>query len=293
MMEKQKRHRKDRRDGRYLYDMDAFHVIMAHLLPRRTACESFLHIKVDLSAVVEYLKQKNKSDAQNKYTIFHVIAAAMVKLIVLRPHLNRFIAGRRFYQRDDVSLAFVVKRHFSDDGGEGVLSLNFNKDDNIDMLAGRIAQGSKAERSGDSSSTMDIVETLGHLPRFMLAFIVGVLRILDFFGRVPYSITNGDPNYATLFITNLGSIKLDAAYHHLNDWGTNSLFVSIGEKHQARFPTGDGASEFRPAINLGLTLDERIVDGFYCSRSIRLLKYLLEHPQLLDAPFGEEVTYES
>lgn len=292
-MEKQKRRAKDRRDGRFIRDLDSYHVIMAHLLPRRTACESFLHVKIDLSQVAEYLKQKNKSGTQNRYTIFHVVAAAMVKLVVLRPQLNRFIAGRRFYQRDDVSLAFVVKRHFSDDGGEGILYLSFNKDDNIDVLAERIAQGSKAERSGSSSSTMDIVETLGRLPRFMLAAIMGVLRILDFFGRVPASITNGDPNYATLFITNLGSIKLDAAYHHLNDWGTNSLFISIGEKHQARFPIGDGASEYRPAINLGLTLDERIVDGFYCSRSIRLLKYLLEHPQLLDAPFGEETPYDS
>ncbi len=34
----------------------------------------------------------------------------------------------------------------------------------------------------------------------------------------------------------------------------------------------------RETLELGLTIDERLADGYYYSKSVRLLKYLLEHP---------------
>mgnify|MGYP000644649225 CR=1 FL=1 len=33
-------------------------------------------------------------------------------------------------------------------------------------------------------------------------------------------------------------------------------------------------------VDLGLTVDERIADGYYYAKSVRLFKYLLEHPTL-------------
>lgn len=48
----------------------------------------------------------------------------------------------------------------------------------------------------------------------------------------------------------------------------------------------------REVLDLGLTLDERIADGYYYSKTIKLLKHLLQNPQLLEAPAKEEVQYE-
>jgi hypothetical protein len=273
--------------------MDGMHVIMAHLLPRRSACEASLNEKIDLTNILAYLEQKNSDDASCRYTIFHVVAAATGKMLVLRPCLNRFIAGRRYYQRAVVTLAFVVKRQFSDGGGEGLLVLPYTEEANIDSLATRVVAETQKNRDGDLGESLDAVNVLARLPRFALAIVIGILKILDFYGRVPAFLTSGDPNYATLFLSNLGSIKLNAAYHHLNDWGTNSLFMTIGEKHQATFYNEQGTAELRPALNLGFTLDERLADGYYYSRSIKLLKYLLQNPQLLELPAKEEVPYDN
>jgi len=286
-----KRGFKDRRDGRFVRDMDGMHVIMAHLLPHRTACEASLAEKIDLSNILAYLEQKN-SASSIKYTIFHVVAAAAGKMLVLRPKLNRFIAGRRYYQRDEVTLAFVVKRQFSDGGDEGLLVLPYSADATIDDLAARVVKETQKNRGGELGESMDAVNVLAKLPRFLLAIIVGLLKILDYYGRVPAFLTSGDPDYATLFLSNLGSIKLNAAYHHLNDWGTNSLFMTIGEKHRAVFYTEQGAAELRPALDIGFTLDERLADGYYYSRCVKLLKYLLQNPQLLELPAKEEVPYD-
>ena len=44
-------------------------------------------------------------------------------------------------------------------------------------------------------------------------------------------------------------------------------------------------------MDLGLTIDERIADGYYYSKTVRLLKKLLENPQLLEKPLDEKVEY--
>ena len=115
---------------------------------------------------------------------------------------------------------------------------------------------------------------------------------LDFYGKVPASLVKADPNYATCFITNLGSIKLKSGYHHLSNWGTNSVFVIIGEKKLSPFYDKDGNVTMKETIDLGLTIDERIADGFYYSKTIKLLKHLLQHPELLELPANQEVEYE-
>ena len=53
----------------------------------------------------------------------------------------------------------------------------------------------------------------------------------------------------------------------------------------------DGTIAIRDVMNLGFTADERIADGFYFARSLKLLEYLLTNPQLLDIPMREEITY--
>ena len=93
-------------------------------------------------------------------------------------------------------------------------------------------------------------------------------------------------------LSNLGSIKLKCGYHHLTNWGTCSVFCIIGEKKMSPFYDADGNVTMRETLDLGLTIDERLADGYYYSKSIRLLKYLLEHPEELEKPLKEEVSYE-
>ena len=47
----------------------------------------------------------------------------------------------------------------------------------------------------------------------------------------------------------------------------------------------------RETVDLGFTLDERIADGYYYARSVKLIKTLLENPELLEQPANEEVDF--
>lgn len=284
----------DRKDALLVRDADPMHAFTPYLLPNRTDNEAFISEEIDITNINKFLEKKNQDSPEYKYTIFHVIAAAIAKTITLRPYMNRFVAGHRLYERKDIILSFVAKKVFSDEGGEVLIFLNCKDGWNIDTINSEICKKVskfRGEKSEDDYTT-NVLGILTKFPRFFLKMIVGILKFLDYNGKVPDSIGKEDPYYASVFISNLGSIKLNAGYHHLTNWGTNSIFVVIGQKHNAPVFDDEGNITVREVINLGLTLDERIADGYYYSKSIKLLKHLLENPELLEKEFKEDVSYE-
>ena len=111
----------------------------------------------------------------------------------------------------------------------------------------------------------------------------------DYHRWYPESLMKVDFNFCSVLLSNLGSIGCDACYHHLNNFGTNSIVVTIGKTHQKTVVQPDGSVETRDMCNFAFTIDERIADGFYFARSIRLFDRIIQHPELLDAPIKEDL----
>lgn len=283
MTQKYKKRAGDRKDARWLRDLDALHAFVPYLYPNRADNEAYICERIDLTNINQYIEKKNAENPEMQYKLFQIIIAALVKTITLRPKMNRFVKGGRIYQRNVLSAAFVVKKEFADDGGEALAFVEFDEDTDIDSVRQKIYDIIyKCRGTGMDNSTQGM-DTLTKLPRFVLRFVMWILHKLDYYGRVPDFLIKEDPNYATVFVTNLGSIGLKSGYHHLSNWGTNSIFVVLGEK---KVVNG------REVIDIGLTLDERIADGYYYSKTVKLLKHLLHNPELLETPAKEEVDYE-
>lgn len=288
-MEARKRRFGDRKDGYWLRDLDALHAFTPYLMPNRTENEAFIQEQIDLTNILAYLEKKNAQQPEYKYTIFHVITAALAKTLTLRPKMNRFVKGNRMYERNELTFAFVVKKQFADEAHEALAFLSFDENCTVDSVHDKIMNeiySCRSEKLDNSTASMDV---LTKLPRFVLRFIIGILNLLDYYGKVPNSLIKADPNYASVFMSNLGSIGLKAGYHHLNNWGTNSIFVTIGEKAMRPVYDAQGNEEIRPVLELGLTLDERIADGYYYAKTVKLVKHLLQNPELLERPAHEEV----
>ncbi len=290
-MAKTKRRFGDRKDGVLLRDLDSMHFIVPLLYPNRCDNEAFISERIDLTNLNAYLAKKNGDDPQYPLKMFYVIVAAAAKACQLRPKMNRFIANKNVYQRNELTAAFVVKKEFSDNGAEALAKLRFEAQDTMDSIWGKVVDQITAGRSEQVDSSTESMDMFNRMPRFLSKFIVWVITRLDIHGWVPASLIETDPYYCTIVLTNLGSIKLHAGYHHLTNWGTNSVFVVVGEKKKRPFFDEEGHCEMRESIDLGLTVDERIADGYYFSKTIRLMKTLLENPELLDAPLDTEVDY--
>ena len=289
MSEKRKRKWGDRRDGFWVKDVPGLNTVMMHLFPNRTDSEVYLHDKLDVTEVMKFLEKKNAGHPDYKTTIFHAFIIAVARMVKERNKMNRFIQGRRIYERYDVSLSFVAKRRFLDGSDESVMFFVPKEDDNLDTLsyrmAGEIKQMRKSEHStGGIDSTID---AFAKIPRLLLMLAIRIIRWLDFWGVNPKFLTDGDCNYSTVLLSNLGSIGGPAVYHHLNNYGTNSIMVTVGTVHKEEVVMPDGHKEVRDMLDFGVTLDERIADGFYYVRSLKLLKHIFANPELLDKPMGE------
>ena len=291
-MKQQKRRFGDRKDGTLLRDLDGMHFITPLIYPNRCDNEAYISERIDLEPVKAFLAQKNAQPSDFPYTMFHVILAALIKTVTLRPKLNRFIANKNFYQRWEVSAAFVVKKLFSDDAGEALAVVHAKDESTITSLHEDIFRQVSSCRSDKVDASTDSMNFFNRMPRFLGKFLVWILTRLDVHGWVPASLIETDPYYCTMVLSNLGSIRLRSGYHHLTNWGTCSLFCIIGEKKMTPVFQPDGTYEMRETLDLGLTIEERLADGYYYSKSIRLLKHLLEHPELLELPAAQPVEFE-
>lgn len=279
----------DRRDGVLLRDIDSMHFIMPLLYPNRCDNEAFISECIDLTAASAYLERKNAENPEYKYSLFQLIVTAMLKTVTLRPKMNRFIANRNMYQRNEVSAAFVVKKIFSDSGEEGLAFIHSSGEDNIESIHNEIyrqVSECRKDKKDSSSQSMDLFKKI---PRPISRAAVRFICLLDRHGWVPQTLIATDPYYSSVVLTNLGSIHLHSGYHHLTNWGTNSVFCAVGERKLRPFRDENGNVELRDSIDLGLTIDERIADGYYYSKTVRLLRQLLENPELLEAPLHEKV----
>ena len=193
------------------------------------------------------------------------------------------------YEREEISLSFVAKRRFSDVAEEALMVLVPKDDDNIDSISRKIVGDIKETRKSEHATggVDELLDKFAAMPRLMIMVLIRIIRWLDFWGINPEFITEGDPNYTTVLASNLGSIKCPSVYHHLNNYGTNSIMITIGTLHKEEMVMPDGHKEIRDVIDFGATLDERIADGFYFAKSLRLLKHVFENPELLDKPLGE------
>ncbi|MBQ7171396.1 MAG: 2-oxo acid dehydrogenase subunit E2 [Clostridia bacterium] len=290
-MKKIKKRWGDRKDGRLLRDTDSMHLIIPMLFPDRCNNEAFISETIDLTNLNAWLAAHNPTEDGFPYKLFHVIVSAVLKTVIHRPLMNRFIANKNLYERNWVSASFTVKKEFADDGGEALAILYADGEDTIGTVREKIRDQVRSCRGDTVDASTGVMDALQKLPRFLVKAIVAFMRMLDRHGKVPQSMIDSDPYYASVLLSNLGSIKLKAGYHHLANWGTTSCFCVIGEKKMRPVFDENGNAEMRDTVTLGLTVDERIADGYYFSKSVRLLKKLLENPELLELPFSTEVDY--
>ena len=246
-MGNKKRRWGDRRDGRWVRDVTGLQCVMTNLMPNRTDCEVCLSDKFDVTELLKYIDRKNAEHPEYKTTLFHCIVMSAAKMVRERPMLNRFIQGRRTYERDEISLAFVVKRRFTDHAEESLMFLTPSDEQNIDDISRKIV-GDVIETRKSEHSTGGVdaaIDAFAKIPRLLLMFVIRCIRWLDFWGLVPRALTDGDPNFSTVFLSNLGSIKCPAVYHHLNNYGTNSIMITIGTIHEEEVIMPDHSKQIR------------------------------------------------
>lgn len=280
-----------RKDGTIVTNLDSVHKIMPYLMANRCDAEVYSYERIDITKLLKYLDKLNKNNEQ-KITLFHAVVTAIAKTIYNRPLLNRFIAGKKFYDRNYISISFVAKNKLEDNAEERLIILKTNYNMNLFDISNKIlttVQKTRKEKSNEMNDTLSFVTMW---PRPIVNIIMWIFRKLDYYGLVPKSISDTDPNYSTVLLSNLGSIKANCCYHHLNNYGTNSIVSTIGVIQEEHFTSKAGKTSTKKYIDISFTLDERIADGVYFAKSIKVLKHILENPELLEDSLSTKIEIE-
>ena len=263
-----------RPDAMLVRDLAPVRRFMPFVSPRRN--ESLVYFSHDLRvdrALAFVGERSRQRPADAPMTLFHVILVAIARVLDERPRLNRFIAGGRLWQREGIWITLSAKKHMSDAGALTTVKRRVDPqaslDETVDVLLGGIREG-KSDRKSQADREVDV---LLRLPPPLVRLAVGAAHLADALGILPRVMIESDPLYASVFVANLGSVGLEAGYHHLWEHGNCPLFCVVG-----RVKTGaDGAQ----LVTLKWSYDERVEDGLYCAAGLERLRELVENPEKL------------
>ena len=195
----------------------------------------------------------------------------------------------KYYQKNERTIGFIVKKQFNDEGAEGMANVSADEKTTIFDVHQAIKEQVFPLKSGKSNSTQTSMEIFKKMPNWLLRMVFHFIRRWSEKGHLPNSVTSGDSNHCSAFITNLGSIGLKCGYHHLMNYGTNSLFIVVGQTRMKPFYDDKGNVTMKEVVDIGFTIDERIADGYYYAKTVKIFKKLLENPELLEFSFETDV----
>jgi len=273
----------DRSDGVRLRKLPSFRKMFPYLMRTRTESAVYYSRRLRIANTLAWLDRANATPGK-KITLFHVLLAAGVRTLALRPEVNRFVVGRRIFQRRTIDLSFVVKREISEEATETTVKITFDPRSTIADVVDRVGAVVNATKQSSTSRDEAATAFVTRLPRSLIRFAVWALRTLDYFGVLPAAFIKGDTLYTSAFLANLGSIGADAVFHHLYEWGNAPFFVTVGLRKKEPIVDEKGELKVEDVLDLKFTLDERISDGVYFQGTTSLLADLIENPEKLEEP---------
>ncbi len=269
-----------RNDGKQLRKTDAIFKLMPNLMRERNDSQVLFSQDIITDGMDDYIKEKKEQDINISY--LDIIYAAIVRIIAERPHLNRFCVNGRTYARNKILVSIVVKKSMADDAKETPLKLEFNGNETLmevkEKLQSEIAKNKQVEMQNDTDKT---VKALTSVPTFLIKSAMNIIRFLDIHGMLPKFLINVSPFHTSAFLTNVGSLGIDAIYHHLYNFGTTSMFFAMGRKKKTYVYVDDELVE-KKCISIAFVGDERICDGYYYASSFKLFSKYLAKPYLLE-----------
>ena len=268
-----------RADGYRVRTNDAMYELVPYIMPYRYDASNSVTVDIDLDLMQDYIRKCRKKGINMSH--MSIIIAGALRIASQNPFLNRFVMNRKIYARNHFCVSFVTLQPGKT--SDTVNKLYFSLDDDIFTVNRKVQEAIERTQQPTSQNALDkLMASLVRIP-FLVGAVVGVLKFIDKYFTLPFSIINISPFHTSLFITNLASIRTNAIYHHLYEFGTTGIFISMGQPERRIEKNGETVEE-KKIMPLGIVTDERIANGHYYGRCFRELNRYYKNPELLEVP---------
>ena len=277
------------RNAKRVKKINGMEQILIDLKPRR--CDSFVYSykDIDVTNLVKYIDKLKKKNED--ITFFHAFVFAMGKVIYNRNRLNRFVQNRHVFEHNDVVISFVAKVAFDEKSEEIMIMVPIKEDDTLETISKYIIDkiDNIRNRKVKKEGANDAIDFLGKLPNIIRVPLIGLLKWCDNKGILPKSLVQDNLYYSSMIVSNLGSLKSNAIHHNITNFGTCSSLITMGMIENREIIDNDGKKELKKICPWGMAFDERVADGFYLIKSIEMLQYLFDNPELLEEKANKKI----
>ena len=277
-----------RPDGRRLKSVDPLQLIMGSLMKERCDSMNMYEDTINCEPWDKFIKEKEAQGIKLNY--MHIFIAGIVRIIALKPRLNRFVMNGKIYTRDKIWVSFVVHPELHIDSPGTTIKLCFEGTEGILEIAEKIDEAIQKEttqRTGENG-TDKLAGFFTAMPSFIMNGLVGFLMWMDRHNIMPKFIIDLSPFHTSFFITNLKSLGINHIYHHTTNFGTNGLFFAMGKEKQ--IPVAEkGEVVIQKHMGFGLVSDERFCDGLYFALALREFRKLMRNPAILEKPLEKKI----
>ena len=274
----------DRKDGRLLRSLNPYSKFIPFIMPQRVDRLIDYEESFEISALDRRLR-KLRVEGYKGIGILHFLIACHIRTASMLPGVNRFIAGRRVYAHNDISVVMTVKHSLSVDATETSIKVHFQPTDTIfDVYRKMNEKIEEIKTAEQDNNTEEIAGIFARFPRFLLRFAIAILRVLDYYGLLPDSLVEASPFHGSMIITELGSLRIGPVYHHIYNFGTLPVFIAFGAKYHKYEITKKRELADNKYIDTKIVVDEGIVDGHYFSQLLQAYRYMFQHPEIVETP---------
>ena len=270
-----------RADGRLEKKIDPIVRMTSYIMPQRYDAQVFCKRTADYDIIDDYVKEKRRQGI--RITHMDVIIAAYIRTVKQKPELNRFVVNSKIYKRNEIAVCLTILKDKTDGKiNETVIKVKFKGDENIFEIKEKMNSEIEKNRKPSESNATD------RLCNFLLAIpllpgaAIGFIKWMDKMGLLPKWIIDASPFHTSMFITNLASIRMGYVYHHIYDFGTTSVFISMGQKETQVKLDKENNPVIRNVMPLGIVTDERICSGAEYSAAFAVFEKYLKNPVILE-----------
>lgn len=269
-----------RADGKRLRNTDPMYTVAAYVMNKRVDSMNMVTLDIPYDPIQNYLNEKRKQGVALSH--LGVLIAAYLRTAAEFPLLNRFIMNCKPYARNEFSVAMVVLKSGEMDNGT-MSKMYFNMTDTIFDVNKKINEYVSDNREvPEKNGTEKMIKILLSAPG-VLRVGVALFKFMDKHGLLPKKVIDMSPFHNSLCISNLASIRTNHIYHHCYEFGTTSVFITMGNLREVPKRHG-GEIVFERSIPLGVVMDERICSGSYFALAFRRIRQYLRNPELLEVP---------
>lgn len=277
-----------RPDGRVVRNIEPLQMIMPYIMKTRNDSMNMYEDTFDCAGMDAYIKSKENEGIKLSY--MHILIAATVRVIALRPQLNRFVMNGRIYARPKIWVSFVVHPTLEDASIETTIKLCFEGTETLHEIAKVVNDAIEKEttKRTQENGTDKLARALTRVPSPIIKFAVNTLMWMDKHSILPKAVINLSPFHTSFFITNLKSLGINYIHHHTYNFGTTGLFFAIGKEKMIPVVKGNETIH-QKHMGFALVSDERFCDGLYFAMSLRLLRKIMRNPALLEKPLDKKM----